>query len=121
MKTIVGAGLIALLTAATPVMASHGARDAGVNERQARLEQRIEHGWRAGELTQQEFRRLRHEMREVERAEHHFWSDGRLTPRERSDLHARLDHVSRLIQHERRDIERRHGSYNYGYHADRRF
>jgi hypothetical protein len=121
MKTIIGAGLIALLTAAAPVMANHGVRDAGVNERQTRLEQRMEHGWRAGELTRHELRRLRHEMREIERAEHYFWSDGRLTPRERSELHARLDDFSRRVQHERRDVERRHGSYNYGHHADRRF
>jgi len=121
MKTILGAGLVALLTAAAPVLASHGARDAGINERQQRLEQRIEHGWRTGELTRPEVRRLRHELLDIERVEHHFWSDGRFTPRERSDLHARLDHVSRLIQHERSDVKRRHGSYNYDHHADRRF
>jgi len=121
MKTIIGAGLIALLTAATPVMASHGARDAGINERQQRLEQRIEQGWRTGQLTRPEVQRLQHEMREIERAEHHFWSDGRLTPRERGELHARLEHVSRGIQHERRDVERRAGSYNYDHRADRRF
>ena len=121
MKTIIGAGLIALLSAAAPAMASHGERDSGINERQARLEQRIEQGWRRGELTRQEFGRLQNEMREIERAEHHFWSDGRLTPRERGELHARLDQVSRLVQHERRDVERRHGSYNQDYRADRRF
>ena len=121
MKTIVYAGLIALFTAAAPAMANHGERDSGINERQQRLEQRIEQGWRTGQLTRPEVRRLQREMREIERAEHHFASDGRLTPRERSDLHARLDRVSQLVQYERRDAERRPGSYNQDYRADRRF
>ena len=121
MKTIIGAGLIALLSAAAPAMASPGERDSGINERQARLEQRIEQGWRRGELTRQEFGRLQNEMREIDRAERYFWSDGRLTARERGDLNARLDHVSRLIQVERHDGEKRYGSYNQDYRADRRF
>lgn len=121
MKTKIAAGLVVLFAAVTPAMASHGVPDSGIDERQHRLEQRIEHGSRTGELTRHEVRRLHHEMREIERAERYFWSDGRLTPRERGELHARLEHVSRLIQHERRDAERRHGSYNYDYHADRRF
>ena len=121
MKTTIAAGLIVLFAAAAPAMASHGVRDSGIDERQHRLEERIEHGWRSGALTQQEVRRLQHEMREIERAERYFWSDGRLTPRERSELHARLDYVTRLVQHERRDADRRYGSYNYDHHADRRF
>ena len=121
MKKTIAAGLVVLFAAAAPAMASHGVRDSGIDERQHRLEQRIEHGFRTGQLTRHEARRLQHEMREIERAERYFWSDGRLTPHERGELHARLNHLSRLIQHERRDAERRHGSYNYDYHADRRF
>ena len=121
MKTIVSAGLVALLCGAMPAMANHGERDAGINARQAQLEQRIERGFRTGDLTRHEVARLRNEMREIERVEHYFWSDGRLTPRERGELNARLDHVSRLIHLERRDAERRGGSYNHDYHAERRF
>lgn len=120
MKALIGAGLIAILTAA-PALANHGERDAGINERQARLEQRIERGFRSGELTRPEYRRLVHEARDIERAEHVFKSDGYLSPRERSELHARLEHLSRAIQHERHDVERRDGSYNYKHPAYRRF
>jgi hypothetical protein len=111
-----------MLTAATPALANHDHRERSVNERQARLAQRIERGWRTGELTPHEYRRLVHEAREIERAEHFYRSDGRLSPRERSDLHARLDHLARAIHHERRDVEQRHGSYNYDHQpAYRRF
>lgn len=121
MKALIGAGLIAVLSAAAPAMANPGQRDAGINERQARLEQRIEQGFRAGQLTRYEHRRLVHEAREIQRAEHFFRSDGHLSARERSELHARLDHLSRAIHDERRDVERRTGSYNYDHPAYRRF
>ena len=121
MKALIAAGLVAVLTAATPALANHDQRDAGINERQSQLAQRIERGWRAGELTPHEYRRLVHEAREIERAEHFYRSDGRLSPRERSYLQARLEHLARAIHHERRDVEQRHGSYNYGHPAYGRF
>ena len=121
MKTLIGAGLIAVLTAATPALASHDRRDASIDARQHELAQRIERGWRAGELTPREYRSLVHEARGIERAEHVYRSDGRLSPRERFDLNARLDRLAHAVQHERRDLEQRHGSYNYGHPADRRF
>ena len=93
----------------------------GSTSARRRLEQRIEQGWRRGELTRPEVGRLQNEMREIRSGGRYFWSDGRLTPRERGDLNARLDHVSRLIQVERHDGERRNGSYNHDYRADRRF
>jgi len=124
-KKLVRTGLIVVLTAAAPAMATHGGeRDRGLNERQHRLEQRIEQGWRSGELTPREYRRLRDAVHGIDRTERVFWSDGYLSPRERSALHARLDRLSREIYREKQDIERRHGTYNYDYHdqrANRRF
>src|SRR5687767_5862466 len=90
MKIVIGMGLAVLLGCA-PAMANHGPRDASVNQRQQLLEQRIEHGFRSGELTRHEYRRLRHEAREIDRTEHFFRADGRLTQRESGELHARLD------------------------------
>lgn len=121
MKTLIAAGMIAVLTAAAPALANHDQRDPSINERQSQLAQRIERGWRAGELTPQEYRRLVHEAREIERVEHFYRADGRLSSHERSDLHARLDHLARAIHYERRDAEQRHGSYNYDHPAYRRF
>jgi hypothetical protein len=121
MKTLISAGLLAVLAAATPAWADHDRYDSGINERQERLSQRIERGWRAGELTQREYRRLVAAARDIERAERVYRSDGRLSPRERSDLHARLDHLARAIRYERHDVEQHPGSYNYAHPAYRHF
>ena len=144
--SMMGAAFVALLSAAAPVMADHGGADSGIDQRQHRLEQRIERGWRSGELTRREYRRLQHELRDIERMEHFFRSDGRLSPHERGELHARLDHVAREVYREKHDGEHRYGEhhyqphpygqphygqpqygqphygpYNRDYHADRRF
>lgn len=111
------------MVAAVPAFADHQPRDAGINEKQHRLEQRLEHGRRSGDLTRHEYRRLAHELRLIARDEHAFLADGHLSARERHHLHARLDDVSRAMRYERHDAERRqgHGSYNDGHYADRRF
>ena len=114
-------GALALLAATAPAMAAHDFRDAGVNERQHRLERRIEQGWHSGELTRGEYARLQHRLHEIGRAEHYFASDGRLTRRERDELHARLDNLAREVYRQRNDGERRHGFYNGYYQPERRF
>ena len=119
MKKLLGAALAALVVSAAPAYADHD-RDSGVESRQHQLERRVEHGWRSGELTPREYRRLQHELREIARAEHYFRSDGRLSRRERDQLHARLDELSRAVYVQRHDSERRYGSYNYRHHADTR-
>jgi hypothetical protein len=121
MKRYMCAGLFALLAAASPAFANHGSPDGGLNEREYRLEQRIERGWRSGELSRHEYRRLNYELREIERAERDFKSDGFLSHRELSALHARLDGLSRAVYREKRDLERRYDPYNYDYRADRRY
>jgi len=119
MKSLITA--IALLAITAPAMANYDGQDAAINEREYRLAQRIEQGWRSGELTRQEYARLRFELRDIERNEQHFMADGRLSSRERSQLQARLDNLSRQIYREKRDMERRGGYYNGDFHADRRY
>jgi hypothetical protein len=43
-----------------------------------------------------------------------------LSPRERDQLHVRLDNLSRQIYRQQHDVERRGGFYNRDY-ADRRY
>jgi hypothetical protein len=112
MKALIGLSITALLAVSAPAMADYGWSDPGIDQRQAHLAQRIEHGRRSGELTPPEYRRLRLELRDIARNEHHFIADGRLSPREREHLHARLDHLSRAVQVQRHDVDRRYGSYN---------
>jgi hypothetical protein len=118
MKTWIAA--IALLAATAPALAYQDVRDGSINDREYRLAQRMEQGLRSGELTRSEYRRLRYELRDIERNEQYFLSDGRLSPRERDQLHARLDNLSREIYRQRHDVEQR-GAYYNGNYADRRF
>lgn len=122
MKKLIGAGMAVLLFGASPAIADHGHRGAGVNERQQRIEQRIGQGVRSGELSPREFHRLQHELREIQRAEHHFRADGRFSRHEREELHARLDDLSRDVYRQKHDGERRYRShYNRDSHAFGRY
>lgn len=119
MKTLIVA--IALSAASWPAFAQHDVRHSDIEARQQRLEQRIEQGWRSGELTRPEYRQLRRELRWLERDEQAFLVDGRLSPRERDHLHARLDELSRVVFAQRRDDERRYGHYNERHDPARRY
>lgn len=121
MKNLIGAGLAVLLFGAAPVMADHDVPNAGINERQHRIERHIERGYQSGELTPRELHRLQHELREIERAEYYYRADGRLSQHEREELHARLDHLAREVYRERHDSERHYGSYNRDSHAYGRY
>jgi hypothetical protein len=112
---------IALLAATAPAFAAHDFTDARVSQRQHELERRIEQGWRSGELTRPEYRRLHRALREVDRAEHYYSSDGGLSPRERRALHAQLDEVAREIYRQKHDVERGHRFYNDDHYAGRRY
>ncbi|MGZ8153868.1 MAG: hypothetical protein ACXWUH_04310 [Burkholderiales bacterium] len=121
MKVLMGLSVVAMLAAAAPAMADRGWSDPAIDQRQERLFNRIERGFRAGELSRQEYRRLRDELRRIEHDEHYYLSDGRLSPRERDHLHARLDHLARAVYVQRHDGDRRYGSYNAPVYPDRRF
>ncbi|PIV75922.1 MAG: hypothetical protein COW56_02375 [Rhodocyclales bacterium CG17_big_fil_post_rev_8_21_14_2_50_68_7] len=92
---------------------------AGVNARQHHQQQRIEQGWRSGELTRGEARRLGGEQRMIRREERAYRTDGVLSPRERRDLNRDLNRASRHIYREKHDAqERRPGTGTPG--VDRR-
>jgi len=119
MKSLIIA--ITLLAAVAPAMANHDGQNASINEREYRLAQRIEQGWRSGELTRREYARLRFELRDIERNEQYFMADGRLSRSEWNQLQARLDNLSREIYRQKHDLEQRGGYYNGAYQAYRRY
>lgn len=83
-----------------------------INERQRRLEMRIERGLQRGDLTPREAFRLRREMDHVARLEHRYRMNG-LSGWERADLDRRFDRVAAQIRWERNDNQYGHG-YGYG-------
>ena len=116
---------LAMVAAAAPAFADRRNHADGIDERQHRLEQRIDQGRRSGELTRHEHGRLTHELRLIARDERAFRADGHLSRREWQNLNARLDGLSQRVAFEKRDGERR-GPYasspSYNDHrADRRF
>jgi hypothetical protein len=78
-----------------------------INERQARLDQRIDVGVRNGSLTRGEAARLRDEFRDLARLEARYRSSYGLSLSERRDLDQRFDALSARIRYERRDDDDR--------------
>jgi hypothetical protein len=83
-----------------------------INQRQANLEQRIDQGVRNGSLTRSEALRLRGEFRSISRLEASYRRSNGLSMRERADLDARFDRLSRQIQVERHDRDDRYGRHD---------
>jgi hypothetical protein len=121
MKGLIGLTLVAVLGAAAPAMARPVWSDPAIDQRQEQLAYRIDRGWRSGELSTPEYRRLRAELRDIQRDERYLASDGRLSPRDRDHLQARLDVLARNVEMQRRDWDRRYGSYNGPTYPDRRY
>jgi hypothetical protein len=69
-----------------------------IDQRQARQEQRIEHGFARGDLTRHEVRTLRQEQFQIARFEARARADGRLGRREVQQLHAMLDQADAHIR-----------------------
>jgi hypothetical protein len=78
-----------------------------INARQNEQRARIEQGFNRGLITRFEFRRLIAEQQNIQGVERSFVADGFLSPRERADLHRRLDVASQHIVFEARDHQRR--------------
>ena len=95
------------IAASLPVVPLAGARDPGVNHRQASHQARVPQGASAGELTRGEAHRLAAEQRHVWREDRAHESDGKLTQDERKDLHGDLRVASRSIYEAKHDVERR--------------
>ncbi len=110
--------ILLTLTALAAVSAAPLAAQAqpwqSINQRQANLDQRIDQGVRSGSLTRSEASRLRTEFRSISRLEASYRRSNGLSMRERADLDARFDRLSRQIQVQKHDRDdrrdyRRHG------------
>jgi Ni/Co efflux regulator RcnB len=95
--------LAALATVAAAPLAAQAAPWQTINQRQAKLEHRIDQGVRNGSLTRGEALRLRGEFRSLSRLEASYRRSNGLSMRERADLDARFDRLSREIRIERHD------------------
>jgi opacity protein-like surface antigen len=99
--------LAALATVAAAPLAAQAAPWQTINQRQANLEHRIDQGVRNGSLTRSEALRLRGEFRSLSRLETNYRRSNGLSMRERADLDARFDRLSRQIRIERHDRDDR--------------
>lgn len=106
LRTAFSASLLALCSAAALAQgagpAASGATP-GVDQRQARQEQRIEQGKASGQLTPREARRMERQQKGVARAESHAKADGSVTPRERKRLHKMQNQTSKNIRKQKHD------------------
>lgn len=105
-KLIVSLAAVATVAGmAAPAAAQHYGRHDGwqsINQRQDRIERRIDRGIRQGDLTRREASRLREDFRHIVRLEAHYRHDG-LTRWERADLDRRFDRLEAQLRFERRD------------------
>ena len=85
------------------------AGDSRVIARQEKQRQRIDNGWRSGELTQGELRRLDAQQTRIAEMAHWFSADGYLTPAERLRLAQAQDRASAAIARDKHnDSDRDH-------------
>lgn len=91
--------LIAILALGMFSVQSH----AGINDRQERQQERINHGIANGELTGREAARMQRQQNKIDRKEQAYRSDGVLTKRERIDLRTDLNQTSRRIYKQKHD------------------
>lgn len=99
----------AMMISLTPALADR------IDQRQYNQAQRIEQGYRYGQLTPQEARRLKMEQRRIAATERRFERDGHLTRGERAYLNYEQNRASRHIYSERHDGQWRGRRYGYGY------
>ena len=105
-RTLLTLAALAAVTAAP--MAANAQPWQSINQRQANLEQRINQGVRSGALTRPEAARLRGEFKSISRLEVSYRRSNGLSMRERADLDARFDRLSRQIQVQKHDRDDRH-------------
>jgi hypothetical protein len=74
-----------------------------IDARQARQEQRIDHGVESGSLTQREAARLEHQQAHIDRAESRALADGSLNRREALRMEKMQDRAKRRIRHQKHD------------------
>lgn len=81
-----------------------------INQRQQRLDWRIDRGLRDGTLSHREARRLREEFRQIAYLEMRY-REGGLSAWERADLEGRFDRLEYQVRRERRDNDYGSGYY----------
>lgn len=96
------AGAASALTLSATAASAQGWTN--INERQARLDHRIDRGVARGDLTRREARHLRMEFRHIARLETRYRANG-LSRWERADLDRRFDRLSAQIRDQRHDSQ----------------
>jgi len=81
-------------------------RSASINDREARITERIQRGMSDGRITDREARRLQRELNAIESKERAFQSDGRLSRRETDELNRDLNRLSDHVRQQMRDEQR---------------
>jgi CRISPR/Cas system-associated endoribonuclease Cas2 len=81
-------------------------RNATINEREARIGERIQRGISDGRITGREARRLQRELNIIEQKERQFAADGRLSRWEAGELNRDLDRLADHVRQQMRDEER---------------
>lgn len=98
---------LGILTMAGLAAGTAAAADATVAQRLDRQQQRIEQGWRSGDLNRREAGRLEREQRQIRQERRQYAADGRVDRYERADLRRDLNRADRHIYNERHDGNRR--------------
>jgi hypothetical protein len=80
-----------------------------------RLQRRLDNAIRQRQLSPQEVRTLRTQVRQIEALERRYWADGRMDRRERADIQRRVEWVEARLRMDRRD--RDYGYNGYGYNG----
>lgn len=107
MKPVLSGLLAVLLASVVGAPQAAEGRERGINQRQHNQQQRMHEGFRQGELTRREARRLMAEQRAIEAEERRYLADGVLTQWERMDLVRDLNAAGRHIYNEIHDAQAR--------------
>jgi hypothetical protein len=83
-------------------------RQLSVDQRQARLQERIRRGFDNGRLTHEEARRMQRRLEQTEAKQRAYEGDGRLNRRETEALHVDLDTLAQRVRNQLRDEDRRY-------------
>jgi hypothetical protein len=114
-RTLLALTAGAALATAMPLAASAADNWVGINQRQAKLEQRIDEGVRSGSLTKDEAAGIRAEYNHIADLEAQYRkSGGGLSAEERADLDRRFDALSDRIHKQKHDTQTASNTGNTG-------
>lgn len=97
---------LGMVAVAAPSVAS-AAPWQSINQRQARIEGRIDQGIRSGALNRNEAVRLRAQFRQLANLEYRYRRTGGLSNWERQDLDRRFDQLSARVYNQKHDRQHR--------------